>query len=552
MSAAADIDSIRVLVGSALSSLEASRTRIDDLNVYPVPDGDTGTNLTLTVRAVAEALISSEAADRKALAHEVARAALMGARGNSGVILSQIVRGAADVLAESANAIEQALAARALRGASDAAYSAVRRPVEGTMLSVVRELAEEAESRAADPAPIGELLIDLVRRGEEAVARTPEQLDVLRQAGVVDAGGAGLVELLRGVAAAVSGEPVPEAPVVATERAGLDAIHLEQSRYRYCTVFVVEGTALDRDALEAQLEPLGDSLLVVGDETALKVHVHTDDPGAALSLGTAAGVIEGIEIANMREQQVQRDSRLEASTAPGHNNGHLSVVPDPVERAACGVVAVVAGDGNRSLFESIAAPVGPIRVVEGGQTSNPSTAELLAAIEELEADEVILLPNNSNVRLAAEHAAQNAGRPVEIVATDSITAGLAALVAFDGARGAAENAAEMRETVAAVAAGEVTRASRDVQLNGVAIRSGEWLGLADGDPVAGGDDFADVTFAVVGHLLSEPRSLLTLLSGDGAPELDGLVDRIAAAHPDVEIEVHAGGQPHYPLLLGAE
>jgi hypothetical protein len=536
---ATDIDRVRILVGSALSSLEASRDRIDDLNVYPVPDGDTGTNLTLTVRAVAEALGDSAAIDRPALAHEVARAALMGARGNSGVILSQIVRGAVHVLAESANGVEPRLAARALRGASDAAYSAVRRPVEGTMLSVVRELAEEAESRADDPAQLGDLLIDLVRRGEEAVARTPEQLEVLREAGVVDAGGAGLVELLRGVAAAVSGEPVPEAPVVVTERAGLDAIHLEQSRYRYCTVFVVEGDALDRDALEAQLEQLGDSLLVVGDETALKVHVHTDDPGAALTLGTAVGTIEGIEIANMQEQQVQRERRL-------------SVVPNTVERAASGVVAVVAGDGNRSLFESVAAPVGPIRIVEGGQTANPSTAELLAAIEGLEADEVILLPNNANVRLAAEQAAQNTGRSVEIVATDSITAGLAALVAFDGSRTAAENANEMRETVAAVAAGEVTHASRDVELNGVAIRNGEWLGLADGDPIAGGDDFAEVTLAVIEHLLSEPRSLLTLLTGAEVPPLDGLIDRIAAAHPDIEIEVHAGGQPHYPLLIGAE
>jgi fatty acid kinase len=538
--AAADIERVRVLVGSALSSLEASRDRIDDLNVYPVPDGDTGTNLTLTVRAVAEALGGSEAADRPALAHEVARAALMGARGNSGVILSQIVRGAVSVLAEATNGVEPRLVARALRSASDAAYSAVRRPVEGTMLSVVRELAEEAESRADTSAPLGELLIDLVRRGEEAVARTPEQLEVLRAAGVVDAGGAGLVELLRGVAAAVAGEPVPEAPIVATERAGLDAIHLEQSRYRYCTVFVVEGEALGRDALEAQLERLGDSLLVVGDESALKVHVHTDDPGAALSLGTAVGTIEGIEIANMQQQQEQRERRL-------------SVVPDLVERAVSGVVAVVAGDGNRKLFESVAAPVGPIRIVEGGQTSNPSTAELLAAIEELRADEVILLPNNSNVRLAAEHAARNAARPVEVVATDSITAGLAALVAFDGSRTAAENATEMRETVAAVAAGEVTRASRDVQLNGVAIRNGEWLGLADGDPVAGGDDFVDVTVAVIEHLLrGGPRSLLTLLTGAEPPPLDGLLDRIGAAHPDVDIEVHDGGQPHYPLLIGAE
>jgi hypothetical protein len=533
-----DLERVRGLVGAALASLESSRGRIDDLNVYPVPDGDTGTNLTLTVRAVADAVASPEAAaERRALAHTVARAALMGARGNSGVILSQMVRGVADVLASSTNGIDPALTARALRGASDAAYRAVRRPVEGTMLSVIRELAEEAERRASEPEPLGELLVELVRHGEDAVARTPEQLDVLREAGVVDAGGAGLVELLRGLAGAVSGEAVPAAPEVAGEVAGADAIHLEPSRYRYCTVFVVEGDALDQEALEARLEELGDSLVVVGDETALKVHVHTDDPGAALRLGTAAGTIEGVEIANMHEQQEQRDRRL-------------SLVPST--RAQSGIVAVVAGEGNRRLFETLAEPVGAIRIVEGGQTANPSTAELLAAIGELDADEAVILPNNANVRLAAEHAAEQADRAAAIVPTESIPAGLAALVAYDGGRGAAENAAEMAEAAAAVATGEVTRASRDISLNGFAIRSGDWLGLAADEPVAGGDDFAEVALVVVARLLGEPRALLTLLTGEEPPPLDGLLERLASAHPELEIEVHEGGQPHYPLLLGAE
>jgi uncharacterized protein len=537
VSAEGDLELVRGLVGGALASLETSRSRIDDLNVYPVPDGDTGTNLTLTVRAVAEALGSTEPADRPGLAHAVARAALMGARGNSGVILSQIVRGAADVLAESANGIDPALTARALRGASDAAYRAVRRPVEGTMLSVIRELAEEAERRAAESDPLGDLLVELVRHGEDAVARTPEQLDVLREAGVVDAGGAGLVELLRGVAGAVSGESVPEAPEVATEVAGEDAVHIEPSRYRYCTVFVVEGDALDRDGLEAELERLGDSLLVVGDQTALKVHIHTDDPGSALSLGTAAGTIKGVDINDMHEQQEQRERRL-------------SLVPST--RTKSGVVAVVAGNGNRRLFESLAEPVGTIRVVSGGQTANPSTAELVEALEELEADEAILLPNNPNVRLVAEHAAAQAGRPAEVVPTESIPAGLAALVAYDGARTATENAAEMTAAAAAVATGEVTHASRDVDLNGLAIRSGQWLGLADGDPVAGGDDFAEVALQVVKRLLAEPRTVLTLLTGEEPPPLDGLLERLASAQPELEVEVHEGGQPHYPLLLGAE
>ena len=536
MSAESDLGLVRGLVGAALASLETSRGRIDDLNVYPVPDGDTGTNLTLTVRAVADAVDSAEPGDRPALAHAVARAALMGARGNSGVILSQIVRGVADVLAQSTNGIGPALTAQALRGASDAAYRAVRRPVEGTMLSVIRELAEEAERHEADPEPLGELLVELVRHGEEAVARTPEQLEVLREARVVDAGGAGLVELLRGLAGAVTGETLPAAPA-AEAPTGIEAVHLEPSRYRYCTVFVVEGEALDRDGIEAQLERLGDSLVVVGDETALKVHVHTDDPGSALSLGTAAGTIEGVEIANMHEQQEQRERRL-------------SLVPST--RAKSGIVAVVAGEGNRRLFETLAEPVGAIRIVAGGQTANPSTAELLAAIEQLEADEAIILPNNANVRLAAEHAVEQAGRPARLVPTESIPAGLAALVAYAGTRGADENAAEMAAAAAAVATGEITRASREVELDGLVIRRGDWLGLADGEPVVGGDDFADVARDLVARLAAEPRAVLTLLTGAEPPPLDGLVERIRASHPELEVEVHEGGQPHYPLLLGAE
>ena len=535
-----DLEVIRKLVDAALASLEANRVRIDDLNVYPVPDGDTGTNLTMTVRAVVDAVDATSAASRHSLARDVARGALMGARGNSGVIFSQIVRGAADVLGTvDLPEIDAQATARALRGATDAAYRAVRRPVEGTMLSVIRELAEEAESQAANGAPaVEELLRLLVQRGEEAVARTPEQLQVLRDAGVVDAGGAGLLELVRGVAAAVRGEALPEPPA-RTEGLSLDAVHQELSKFRYCTVFLIEGKDLDQNALESELEEIGDSLLVVGDASAMKVHVHTNDPGAALSIGTRSGTIDRIEIANMHEQTQQREERL------------LAVVPD-APPASCGVVAVVAGDGNRKLFESLAAPVGPIGIVEGGQTMNPSTADLLRAVQSLDAEQVVLLPNNSNILLAAEHAAANADRLVEVVGTTSIPAGLAALVAFDGTRNAGENAAEMREAIATIATGEVTVASRDVLLDGVSIRKGQWLGLADDKPVAADGGFEDVALAVVDRLLQGSHSLLTLLAGAEAPPLDSLLERIAEAHPDAEVDVQHGGQPHYHLLLSAE
>jgi DAK2 domain fusion protein YloV len=525
-----DLDAVRAWVDGALASLEAARQRIDDLNVYPVPDGDTGTNLVLTVRAVRDALAGSTAAGRPAIARETTRAALMGARGNSGVIFSQIVRGAADVLGEGGE-LDGATIAKAFRGASDASYRAVRRPVEGTMLTVIREIAEEAEARSGETHR-DRLLVALVGRAEDAVARTPEQLDVLREAGVVDAGGAGLLEILRGLTAVVTGEDLPQAPVE-LESVGVDAVHQELSPYRYCTVFVVEGEALDRDAVEAELDRLGDSLLVVGDEHALKVHVHTDDPGAALSLGTAAGTIDRVEIANMHEQTQRREERL------------LAVVGDP---ARSGVVAVVVGEGNRLLFESL----GAARVIEGGQTMNPATSDLVAAVESIDADEVLLLPNNANVILSAEQAAGLASRPVEVVPSDSIQAGLAAMVAFTPGRSAAENAADMRKTLESVGTGEVTVASRDVELNGLSIREGEWLGLADGLPVAGGGDFDEVASTVVERLLAEPREILTLLTGPDAPELEQLLARVREQHPALELEVKTGGQPHYPLLLSAE
>jgi uncharacterized protein len=488
---------------------------------------------------VQEALETTSAAGRQSLARDVARGALMGARGNSGVIFSQIVRGAADALgATGSEPVDAHVVARALRGASDAAYRAVRRPVEGTMLSVIRELAEEAEEQAAEHLPPAELLVLLVRRGEAALARTPDQLQVLKDAGVVDAGGAGLVELLRGVASAVSGEPLPEPPP-ATEQLAVEAIHQELSRYRYCTVFVIEGRDLRREALESELARLGDSLLVVGDSSAIKVHVHTDDPGAALSIGSRSGTIDRVEIANMHEQTREREGRL------------LAAVPD-APPATTGVVAVVAGDGNRRLFESLAEQVGPLRVVEGGQSMNPSTADLVHAVQSLDSEQAIILPNNGNVLLAAEHAASNAGRIVEVVPTDSIPAGLAAMVAFDGAHTASENAAEMREAIESVATGEVTKASRDVQLNGLSIREGDWLGLAGGRPIARGGDFDEVTYEVVERLLGEPRELLTLLVGQDKTPIDRLLERIAAAHPDLQVDVQEGGQPHYHLLLSAE
>jgi DAK2 domain fusion protein YloV len=513
---------VRELVNGARAAIEANRSRIDDLNVYPVPDGDTGTNLTLTVREIARTLDGDGPDDRAGLAREVSRAALMGARGNSGVILSQIIRGATESLAVNDDL------ARAFRSASDAAYRAVKKPVEGTMLTAIRAMAEAAE-KTPD-------LASIVAAGDAIVVKTREMLPVLTEAGVVDAGAAGLVEVVRGIAAALSGEPLPEVGEHEPVEVGLDAIHQELSRYRYCTVFVVEGDHLDEDGLEHGLEQIGDSLLVVGDPTALKVHVHTDDPGRALSLGVAQGTIGGVEIANMHEQTLEREERLL------HAAAEPAAAPD-----TSAVVAVAAGDGNRELFESLGAVV-----VDGGRTMNPSTSDLLAAIEAVPSAQVVLLPNNGNVLMSAEQAADHSSKTVRVVPTTSLPAGLAALVAFDPLEDAESNAAEMREAVETVATGAVTVASRDVDLNGVSVRKGKWLGLADGEPVAGGETFDEVARAVLARLLAEPRGVLTLLTGEEPPALETLLAGLAEEHPELELDVHRGGQPHYPLLLSAE
>jgi uncharacterized protein len=512
------------LARAALAAIEASRARIDDLNVYPVPDGDTGTNMTLTARAVVDALELDPDADP-------VRAILMGARGNSGVILSQLVRGAIEPL-HGDGPVDTAALARALRSASDAGYAAVGNPQEGTILTLARELAERAEALAEDGLELEDAFGELVAHGEVALARTREQLDVLRQAGVVDAGAAGLLEIVRGIASHVRGEPLPEAGPDG-EPLPLEAVHQELSRYRYCTTFFVEGEEVDPEELQETLARLGDSLLVVGSRGAVKVHLHTDEPGQALAIGTAVGVLEAVEINNMHAQTLQREERLTAQSA--------------AEPTRCGVVSVCAGAGNRRLFESLGAVC-----VEGGQSMNPATADIVAAVEAAPAREVVILPNSKNVILAAEQAADAAGKPVRVVPTRSLQAGLSAMVCFDAERSAEENAAEMAESAAAVRAGAVARASRTTTLGALEIEQGQFLGLVDGEPVTTGPALDVVAREVVERLLGEGVDVLTILAGEEAAGVDELASAVREGHPGLEVEVHEGGQPHYPLLFSAE
>ncbi len=380
------------------------------------------------------------------------------------------------------------------------------------------------------PRPADEAILAALEAGEEALARTPDQLPILKEAGVVDAGGAGLVEAIRGIAAALRGEPLPEPAARAGNGLPTEAIHRELSRYRYCTSLFVEGDGVAPDAIEAELREFGDSLLVVGSAGAVKLHVHTDEPGRVLALATSLGSVEEIDIKNMHLQTVQRESRL--AGAP----------------AATDVVAVVAGEGNTRLFRSL----GAASIVEGGQSMNPSAQEIAEAIGRLTAAEAIVLPNNANVVAAAEQAAELAAKPARVVATHSLQAGLAALVAYRADTGAEENARDMEEAAAGVRSGAVTRASRSTQLGPLPVEEGNFLGLVDREPVATGTALEPVARDVLERLLDGGADVLTVLLGADAPPFDDLRAELESAHPELEIEVHEGGQPHYPLLFSAE
>ncbi len=535
----------RTVLATAYAELERRRQEVNDLNVFPVADGDTGDNMAMTIRAVLDELDSLEGEideiGRDELVQAVARAALLGARGNSGVILSQIVRGAAEELASRrGELIDPVLVSAAFARAVDAAYASVREPAEGTMLSALRAMAHRlAQDLAhmevqrlgpdADPAQQDALLADVLERavaaGQEAVRRGPEQLAALREADVVDAGAYGLVVIVAGVVAALRGHAAPELEHQPPPRAFAQGPGHESATYRYCTNFAVTGEGLSGPAFVPALEGLGDSVLVVGDAATLRVHVHTDEPERAAALFAQAGEVSRFEATDMRAQEADRVRRLAPAT----------------ELARCAVVAVASGGGVVRLYEELGA-----HVVDGGPTLNPSTRDLLETIATAPGTEVLLLANSANVILAAERAAEIAEKPVSLVPTDAPQAGLAALVAFAPDRSAADNATAVNEAVAALRSGGVAEAARDDPAG--RFRVGDAVAYAGDELLAWGDPHA--ALAAVISDITRGRELLTCLEGLGAP-----LDRasVEAAVPDgVELDYHSGGQPAWWWLLCAE
>ncbi|MCL5736057.1 MAG: DAK2 domain-containing protein [Actinobacteria bacterium] len=533
----------RALLAAGYEALEERKQEINDLNVYPVPDGDTGTNLALTVRSIVDSVSAlPEDMSTADLCKAISQAALMGARGNSGVILSQIIRGAMEVLGR-CDVVDARAVGAALRHATDTAYRAVRKPVEGTILTVLREMAEAA-SEAETSSALDELVERAVDAGWQSVQRTPTLLSILADAGVVDAGGYGLVVLIEGAARAGEHWETPISTHV--EAAGADlglfpkGTEEEESEYTYCTSFLLAGRDLDKGALERRLSRLGDSLLVVGDSERIKIHIHTDEPGEVLALGTSMGTLSAIEIDNMREQTAARRQRLAEASALASQ--HVSVLTQPV--------AVVAGEGNKALFRNL----GVDFIVEGGQSMNPSAQDLMIAVERATAPSVIILPNNANVIMTADQTVKLANRKVYVVPARSMQAGLSAAVAFESRKPGEENVRGMKAALENVATGEITRAVRDSLVDGVNVKTQDFIGLVDDRVVASSPDLAAVVAQVAARLLSGGREIMTALVGEGeeASQAAGALEVVRAAHPEVEIELHEGGQPYYPLLLSAE
>jgi uncharacterized protein len=537
----------RVALEGALAHLESRRQEINDLNVFPVADGDTGDNMALTLQACLEEVDRLAQVDRpldeirrEEIVESVARAALLGARGNSGVILSQLIRGAAEELvSRPGELIDPVLLGAAMARAAQRAYASVRSPAEGTMLTVMRDMAAHVASRLAHDAPrlgpdaegdeqqrvLADVLEEAIVAGEASVRRGPELLPVLRDAGVVDAGGYGVIVIFAGVVAALRGEAAPALAHHAPAR--ISHPEHDSSTYRYCTNFAVTGEKLDAARYVGALEALGDSVLVVGDHTTLKVHVHTDDPETAIAVFAGGGEVSRLDVADMRAQVAHREARLATN---GHSAG-----------ARTGVLAVVSGAGMARLYESLGA-----HVLDGGPTLNPSTHELLAGIHSVPSEEVVVLPNSANVIMAAERAAELAEKAVRVVVSTSQQAGLAAAVALTSVADADTNADAMRVAIAAVRTGAVAPAAREDAAGRFGV--GDAVGFVDDELVAWGAT-APTLEAVLAALAADAE-LVTCIAGEGAP-LDGAA--IAALVPvGVELELEDGGQPSYWWLLSAE
>jgi len=534
---ACDGQGLKRLFNASLAWLEQHTAVINSLNVFPVPDGDTGTNMFLTLQAACQEIGLSPEEYVGTVAQQASRGALMGARGNSGVILSQILRGFAQSLKdkEDFNAVEFASALE--RGAT-VAYQAVIKPVEGTILTVVRESSEVAVEVSPQLSDLRELFEYLVHAARESVAKTPQLLPVLREAGVVDAGGQGLFVILEGMTKCLHRQDM-QIDVELSEMVELQQA-VPEAAYGYDVQYVLEGENLDIVQIRADVSAMGDCALVVGDSGTVKVHVHTPSPGDPLNYGAQHGSLSRVIVENMQEQYQSFIMGRSAPVLPAQDAEELSIA----------IVAVSPGPGLDKLFESLGANV----IVSGGQTMNPSIEQLLQAVSDAPAPDAIILPNNSNIILAAQQAQALSNKRVRVIPSKTVPQGVSALLAFNYNADLNDNARAMERSIDEVLTAEITTAVRDVSLNGLSVREGQIIGLIDGELKVVGEDIDTVVDQVLERLCTEETELVTLYYGEQATaeSTEALADRLASRYPDIEVEVIEGNQPHYHYIISAE
>jgi DAK2 domain fusion protein YloV len=534
------------VMASGVGCIRSYKDEINALNVFPVPDGDTGTNMFLTFQSALREMNKNPSAQIISLLESAAYGALMGARGNSGVIVSQFFRGFVKALPKDIKGISKPEMAKGLNGASSACFQAVRKPVEGTILTVIREIAKFAEDNVEKPLTLVDFIKEIYQYSEKVLAKTPEMLPVLKQAGVVDAGGQGLVYFLKGFVQFFEGE-IPEIDKELDDNANKlvtintyvdnDALPESEINFQYCTEFILKGRKLDLEGLKNSLNPHGDCLLVVGDENTAKIHIHTNNPGIILDLAVRLGDMSEIQINNMIEQSKQRLAKIvETETDTGNQK--------------IGIIAVASGDGMDRILRSL----GVEAIVNGGQTMNPSIEELTNAVSKLAAPEVIILTNNSNIVMTAGHVQDLTSKKVGVVPTHSIPEGLTALMSFSDEVSLDENVARMTEKFHSVITGEVTYAVRDVKLGDLDIKQDSIIGLVNGEIVTFGDSPESVVESSLQKIPNATSSLISIYYGaDVTPtSAQNLLNRLEVKFPDAEIELYYGGQPIYYYLFSIE
>ncbi len=541
----------RKMVASGARMLEINRAKVDALNVFPVPDGDTGTNMSLTMQSAIREMNSCSSNRFQEICDAVSKGALKGARGNSGVISSQIFRGICSVLKDTKDSFDTKTFSKALEAGTKVAYAAVSIPKEGTILTVVRMMSEASSKLAGKHKDFVEYLTALIEVGDEALARTPELLPVLKKAGVVDSGGVGLMTIMRGFLAAITGEEI-DADSIPTESQDLskggsadfgdnsDIINLDLGdiEFAYCTEFFIihlkqMTTLADIDRLKEKLMGIGDSVICIGDLELVKVHVHTNTPGVALSYALELGELDRLKIENMLEENRALKAKLEA------------------EKKEMGMLAICAGQGLADIFKDLLCD----RVIEGGQTMNPSAQDIADAVQKINASNVFVFPNNSNVILAAEQAKDLvSNRTIHVIPTKNVPQGFAAALAFNSDGTVPENKTNMTHAIDNVASGQVTYAVRNTTMNGFKLKEGDIIGLDNKRILAKGESIEETTLALIKALKNDEHEIITLYYGEGVSEEEAsaLTEKVTEQYPDCDVDCHCGGQPVYYYMVSLE